>query len=514
MGVATLKILTSEQMRSIDRRATEQYLIPSILLMENAALAVAQAVRTRYSDAELVALFCGTGANGGDGFAVARHLESMGITPMVLITGQRSIIAGDALTNLAICEQLGIPLYEMNDDDSLEEGLARASQADLVVDAIFGTGLNRPPNGLAADAIRGMLSLRLPIIAVDVPSGLNASSTRVDDPVVKADLTVTFAQPKIAHIFEPSSGYCGETMVADIGIPHAAVEAEAVLLSVTEASDVQPLIAPRKADTHKGTYGHVGIVAGSEGRNGAAVLSARGSIRMGAGLTTVITDRETAQVVDSLSVESMTLRMGLTSSAIQGILEALAKFDAVLVGPGLPDTDESYENIRALLSEVRHPAVIDATAINAFSENTGSLNPQGLPRVITPHPGELGRLLGVSAASVNDDRVNTVREAASQTNCVVVLKGNQTLVGTPDGQVSVNRTGNPGMATGGMGDVLSGMVAALLAAGNDPFEAARAAVFIHGTAGDLLRDQSADIGLAAMDLAAMIPQAVAHIRRR
>ena len=235
---------------------------------------------------------------------------------------------------------------------------------------------------------------------------------------------------------------------------------------------------------------------------------------MGAGLTTVITDRETAQVVDSLSVESMTVRMGLTSSAIQGILEALAKFDAVLVGPGLPDTDESYENIRALLSEVRHPAVIDATAINAFSENTGSLNPQGLPRVITPHPGELGRLLGVSAASVNDDRVNTVREAASQTNCVVVLKGNQTLVGTPDGQVAVNRTGNAGMATGGMGDVLSGMVAALLAAGNDPFEAARAAVFIHGTAGDLLRDQSADIGLAAMDLAAMIPQAVAHIRRR
>ncbi|MEO8215797.1 MAG: NAD(P)H-hydrate dehydratase [Acidobacteriota bacterium] len=509
-----MKILTSEQMQSIDRRATEQFLIPSILLMENAALAVAQAIRSRFPEADPVAIFCGSGSNGGDGFAVARHLESLGVTPLILIIAEKSMIKGDARINLEICERLRLPLYELTDDDTLEEGLARASQADLVVDAIFGTGLNRPPEGLHADAIRGMLSLRLPIVAVDIPSGLNASSAAIVDPVVRADFTVTFAQPKIAHVFQPAADYCGEILVADIGIPHAALEAEGILLSVAEASDFLPLFAARKANSHKGTYGHVGIVAGSRGRSGAAILSARGSLRMGAGLTTVITDNETAMIVDCVSVESMTLRTDIAPPAVERILADIRNFDSLLIGPGLPDEEQSYETIRAILRSAEMPAVIDATASNAFAGRLDELNPDGRSRVITPHPGEMARLLGITPAQVNADRINIVRDTAERTSCVVVLKGNQTLVATPDGQVSVNPTGNPGMATGGMGDVLGGMIAALLAGGCDPFEAARAAVFIHGSAGDLLRDKSADLGMAAMDLADMIPAAVADIRQR
>ncbi|MFL6246745.1 MAG: NAD(P)H-hydrate dehydratase [Thermoanaerobaculia bacterium] len=501
-----MKILDAAQMRNIDQRATERFGVPSIVLMENAAIAVVDALFAHYPDSDRVAIFCGTGANGGDGFAVARHLENRGVVPVVVVVGDRASIHGDALTNLTVCERIGIPIYDLREGDDVETVLAHASDADVLVDAIFGTGLNRAPAGIYADVIRDLAELRIPVLAVDLPSGANASSPHPFEPCVQAEVTVTFAAPKICHVFEPAALYCGEVIVADITIPEAAVEDELVALSLITPKDVQPHVAQRLASTHKGTYGHVGIIAGSPGRSGAAVLAARGAIRTGAGLVSVMTDSDTAQLVHAGSIESMTY----SGSNLQ---EFLASKSAALIGPGLADDERAWKHTRAFVNEIELPLVIDASALNAFAARASELNPRALPRILTPHPGELARLLGnTNAAAINADRINAVREAARITQCVVVLKGYQTLIAEPSGQVFVNPTGNPGMATGGMGDVLAGMIAALLARGTDPIDAACAAVYLHGLAGDIVKEQLGDTGMTAMDVAERIPAAIQRNR--
>jgi ADP-dependent NAD(P)H-hydrate dehydratase / NAD(P)H-hydrate epimerase len=496
-----MKILTAKQMQSVDARATQRFAIPSLILMENAALAVVDAVFEHYQDCERVAVVCGTGKNGGDGLAVARHLENRGVVPAVLIVGDRAKFEGDARVNLEICERLALPMYDVVDEDSLDEALVHAADADLVVDALFGTGLNRAPEGVYAGVIRSINELTLPVVAVDLPSGANASSAIPFEPCVRAAVTVTFAAPKICHVFDPAASICGEVIVADISIPVAAIEDEGIILALTTPADVRPHFAPRLASTHKGTYGTVGIVGGSPGRSGAAVLAARGAIRAGAGLVEVLTDRETAAQVHAHSIESVTETENPTR-----ILK-----DVLLVGPGLPDDEGSYEHVRALNERVKTPMIIDASGLNAFAGRAAEINPHGRVRVITPHPGEMARLIGGDAKSINDARIDAVREAARAANCVVVLKGHQTLIADADGYVRVNPTGNPGMASAGMGDVLGGIIAALLARDVDPFDAAVAGVYLHGLAGDMLRDEMGDTGLAANDLAEKLPFAIRRL---
>jgi len=500
-----MKILTSEQMRNIDRRTTESFGIPSIVLMENAAIAVIDAIEAHYPDIDRAAIFCGTGQNGGDGLAIARHLENRGVVPVIFVVGERAKFKGDALTNFIACERLAIPIYDVNDPDHIEDAFAHASDADIVVDAIFGTGLDRAPGGVHAEVIRAIAELRMPVVAVDLPSGLNASSSEVFDPCVQAAVTVTFATPKICHVFEPAATYCGEIIVADISIPDAALQDEEVALALLTPQDIQPFVAPRLAQTHKGTYGHVGVIAGSTGRSGAAVMCARGAIRSGAGLVSVMTDPETAKLVHAASIESMTY----SGADVQEFLQTKT---AALIGPGLPDSERAYAWVRATVAAIELPLIIDASALNAFAGRAAEINPNTRPRVITPHPGELARLTGSDAKTINADRIASARNAARACNCVVVLKGFQTLVAEPDGHVYVNPTGNPGMASGGMGDVLSGIVAAFLARGNDPTDAACAAVYLHGLAGDLLKDEFGDTGLAATDLADRIPLAIRQLR--
>ena len=499
-----MKILNAEEMRNIDRRTTERFGVPSIVLMENAASAVVDAIFERYPESDRVALLCGTGANGGDGFAAARHLENRGVVPVVIIVGDRDAIRGDARTNLTICEQLGIPIYDLRTADDVETALAHAADADLLVDALFGTGLNRAPSGLHADVIRAIAELRIPVLAVDLPSGANASSHEPFEPCVQAEVTVTFAAPKVCHVFEPAALYCGEVIVADISIPEIAIEDELVTLALITPKDVQPLVEPRMAATHKGTYGHVGVIAGSPGRSGAAVMCARGAIRTGAGLVTVMTDAETAKLVHAGTIETMTF-----SGALE---EFVQNKSALLVGPGLRDDDEAYAQTRELVDAIELPLLLDASGLNAYASRAGELNPHRRARVLTPHPGELARLLDRDTQSINANRIEAVREAARVSQCVVVLKGHQTLVGEPDGHVYVNPTGNPGMATGGMGDVLSGIIAALLARGADPLDAACAGVYLHGLAGDILAEEFGDTGLLATELADRIPQAIQRVR--
>jgi len=504
-----MKILNSEQMRNIDRRTTERFGIPSLVLMENAAIAVTDAIFEHFPQTERAAIFCGIGANGGDGLAVARHLENRGVVPVVIVVGDRAKYSGDAKKNLTICERLNVPMLDVADGDSLAEALVRASDADVVVDALFGTGLNRAPAGIYAEVIRSMNELALPIVAVDLPSGANASSAVPFEPCIQAAVTVTFAAPKLCHIFEQAAMQCGEVIVADISIPSAAIGDENVTLSLTTPADVRPHLAPRLADTHKGTYGHVAIVAGSLGRSGAAVMCARGAIRSGAGLVTVVTDVDAAGLVNAGSIESMTFPVvTMERAVVPQVLEFIRSKDAVLAGPGLSDNDDSYAFVRELVSQIELPLVIDASGLNAFAGRASEVNPNGRPRIVTPHPGELARLLGRETKEINENRV----EAARVCNCVVVLKGHHTLIADPEGHVNVNPTGNPGMASGGMGDVLAGMVAALLGRGVDPFDAACTAVYLHGFAGDLLAEEMGDTGLAAMDLAERIPAAIQKLR--
>ena len=454
-----MKILTAQQMQRIDRRATDSFGVPSIVLMENAATAVVDTLFAHYPDAERAAIFCGIGANGGDGFAVARHLENRGVVPIIFLIGDRKRIQGDALTNFTICERLGLPIYDAN-------SIEHAADADVIVDAIFGTGLDRAPEGVFAETILAIAELRIPVVSIDVPSGLNASLDRPYEPCIRAEVTVTFAAPKVCHIFEPAAMQCGEIVVAEIGIPNAAIDAELVALSLITARDVQPFIEPRLALTHKGTFGHVGVIAGSPGRSGAAVLAARGAIRGGAGLVTVMTDAETAKLVHAASIESMTD----SSGDIKRFLEGKA---AAVIGPG-------FAAPREMIEAIDIPLVIDASALDSFAGKPEELNPKGLPRVITPHPGELKRLIGEFS-----NRIDAARDTAKRSKCVVVLKGHQTLVADPDGDVHVNPTGNPGMATGGMGDVLTGVCAGLLGQGLSLYDAARIGAWLCGRAAEI-----------------------------
>jgi hydroxyethylthiazole kinase-like uncharacterized protein yjeF len=508
-----MKILTAEQMKNIDRRTTERFAIPSLVLMENAAIAVVDAIFGHFPETERAAIFCGIGANGGDGLAVARHLENRGVVPVVIIVGDRAKFAGDAKKNLTICERLNVPMLDAVDGDSLSEAIVRAADADVVVDALFGTGLNRAPGDIHAETIRSINELALPVVAVDLPSGANASSATPFEPCIQAAVTVTFAAPKLCHIFEPAAMQCGEVIVADISIPDRAIGDENVTLSLITPADVRPHLAPRLANTHKGTYGHVALVAGSIGRSGAAVMAARGAIRSGAGLVTVVTDVDAAALVNAGSIESMTFPVvAMERAVLAPVIEFLRSKDAVLVGPGLRDTDDSYAFVRELVSQIELPLVIDASGLNAFAGRAAEINPANRPRVVTPHPGELARLLGRETKEINENRVEAARVAAHICNCVVVLKGHHTLIADAEGHVNVNPTGNPGMASGGMGDVLAGMLVALLGRGIDPFDAACTAVYLHGFAGDLLAEVAGDTGLAAMDLAERIPAAIQKLR--
>ncbi|MFN2239358.1 MAG: NAD(P)H-hydrate dehydratase [Thermoanaerobaculia bacterium] len=506
-----MKILTSEQMRNIDARTTEKFGIPSLVLMENAAIAVAEALIEHYPEAARVAIFCGTGNNGGDGFAAARHLFARGIDVSVHLIGDRSRISGDALTNLESCDRLGVAITSIEAEKQLELAMSEASRSDVIVDAILGTGLETAASGIRGEAIVALCSLAKPIIAVDLPSGLDASRAAVPGPAVEAAVTVTFAAPKVAHIFSPAADHCGEIVVADISIPDEAMEAEGVALSLTTPSDVLPFYAPRPSETHKGTWGHIAILAGSAGRSGAAILAARGALRTGAGLVTVLTDVETARIVDTVSIESMSRAIDPERDSIAEVLELINAKDAALVGPGLADEELAWAFVREVLPGITVPLVIDASALNAWPGRIEKLEGSA-PRVLTPHPGELGRLLGRSTEEIVADRIGSATEAAKRSGCVVVLKGHQTLIASPDGKVRVNTTGNPGMATGGMGDVLGGMIATLLAQGHDAADAAAAAVWLHGSAADQLAEETSDIGLAALDVAESIPRAIGRLR--
>jgi NAD(P)H-hydrate epimerase len=508
-------------MREVDRVAIEELGIPSLVLMENAAIGVVDAIGEVYEEAESAAIFCGSGNNGGDGLAIARHLAVRGYDVQVFLVAGRRGMRGDAEVQLGICRRQGLHIQEIASEDGVVEALEEARECDLIVDALFGTGLSSPLEGLLADLVEGLNDLPVPRVAVDLPSGLSGSRAVPLGPHVRADLTVTFAAPKVAHVLPPASDAVGDLVVADLGIPPELVEEaeeEGGALYLLVGEELAGLLPEREPDTHKGDYGHALIVAGSPGKGGAAILAARAAVRAGAGLVTAAVPEPILSMVDLGSVESMTLPLPASGSgqiagaAVDRVLEAAEGKSVLAMGPGLGQEDETAEVIRRIAREAPLPLLLDADGINAFAGRAAELAGGDEETVITPHPGELGRLLGISTAEVQADRIAAARRAAAETGAVVVLKGYRSLVATPEGEVHVNPTGNPGMASGGTGDVLTGLIAGLMAQGLEALDAARLGVYLHGRAGDLAAEERGEIPLAAGDLLEILPLAFAELQ--
>ncbi|MEO7190830.1 MAG: NAD(P)H-hydrate dehydratase [Vicinamibacterales bacterium] len=511
-----MRILDTEQMREADRQTVEDVGIASIVLMENAGRQVVAAIESAFEELEMsrVAVLAGPGNNGGDGFVIARTLLERGIDVGVYLVGQASAVKGDARTNLTILKNLGLDVVEVGDAAAWELHGTDVLGSDLIVDALFGTGLHGPLTGLAQTIVDDINAGIRPVVSVDLPSGLSADTSEVLGPAVDATMTVTLAAPKLPLILPPGERLTGTLVIADIGIPHAIIEGlEGPHIEMLTRETMRDSIEPRSSESHKGDYGRVLIVAGSRGKTGAANLAAAGALRSGAGLVTVASPISVVPVIASLGSEYMTV--GLAESADGSVaaeaLETILAFEAdvIAIGPGLGCTPTSIALVHGLVERAGVPLVLDADALNAFQGQTDRLmGREDIAIIITPHPGEMARLMGLTIDEVQKHRIDVAREFATTHRVHVVLKGHRSLIASPDGRVGVNLTGNAGMATGGSGDVLLGMIAAWLGQLLDAEAAARLAVYLHGLAGDLAAAHESEVALIAGDIISHLGEAV------
>jgi NAD(P)H-hydrate epimerase len=461
---------------------------------------------------------CGKGNNGGDGFVVARRLRHRGAC--AILVGRRADVGGDARAHLQAYERSGGVLLEAGEPGAWPAAEERVGAADLLIDALFGTGLDQEPRGLARDAIAAIRSAAgrgVAVVAVDLPSGVPSDSGQVPWPAVHADLTVALAAAKLGHVMPPACDLVGELIVADIGIPSSRLEAAGPSVGLIEQSDAARAFAHRAPGSHKGSFGHVLVVAGCVGKTGAAVLAAAAALRGGAGLVTLATAEPVLCMMPGLRPEVMTEPLPATAAgaigngAVERALELAESRDAVVLGPGLGQDAATVAFVREFTSRCSRPLVVDADGLNALGALVDGAGPalpkRDSPLVFTPHPGEMARLLNTTVGDVQSRRLETARALSHGAGAYVVLKGQRTLVAEPAGRVAVNPTGNPGMATAGTGDVLAGLVAALLAR-HDPWLAAVAAVFVHGRAGDLAAAGRGACSMLAGDLLDSLPDAI------
>ncbi len=514
-----MRVLTAAQMREADRRTIEDIGIPSLVLMENAGRQVVAAMEAVHGDLQehSVAVLCGRGNNGGDGFVVARTLIQRGVDVSVFVVGSRvAEVRGDARVNLDILGRLGITVVEVADSQAWELHFSEVSACTLIVDAIFGTGLNAPLEGLLASVAEDVNQSGIPVVAIDLPSGLSADHHEPLGDSIVAGTTVTLAAPKLALVLPPAETRAGDIVIADIGIPMEVVESlEGPRMDLLTRGAMRSLVVPREADTHKGDYGRVLLVAGSRGKTGAAHLAAVGALRAGAGLVTIATPSSCLPIVAAMAPEYMTASLdenpdGLDPDGVEELLGTAT--DVLAVGPGLGQGAGTRAFVQAIVDRATVPLVIDADGLNAFAGQPDRLaGREGRDVIITPHPGEMARLVGMTTEEVQANRLDVARTFATTHHVYVVLKGHRTLIATPDGTIFINPTGNPGMATGGTGDVLCGMIAAWLAQLLDAEAACRLAVYLHGMAGDLAQADEGEAAMLASDVAAHIGDAILEL---
>jgi ADP-dependent NAD(P)H-hydrate dehydratase / NAD(P)H-hydrate epimerase len=513
-----MRLVTAQQMRAIDRRAIEEIGIPGFELMEKAGRGIADFIKdilNGETKGRRVAIFCGRGNNGGDGYVIARYLHSWGATVQVFLLAEHSQIEGDALVNLQKIEQVGLRITKIG----VRDALPILSGVDLVVDGIFGTGFHGQVEPGIAKVIDYLNSSGVPILAIDTPSGLDNDTGGVTGTCIKATYTATLALPKIGQYFYPGRGQCGQIKIIDIGIPAEAVAGEEIPVNLTTAGKVKQLIPDRKPTSHKGDCGKLLIIAGSVGLTGAATLAAEAAVKSGSGLVTVGVPKSLNDILEVKLTEAMTKPLPenrnyrcLAVRAHGVILESIATADAVCLGPGIGRNHETMELFRRIIAKLAKPAILDADGLFAFSSKPELLRDCPADLVLTPHVGEFARLCGKPIGEIQADRLGCATAFAKEIGKVVLLKGVPTLVASPEGKVFINPTGNAGMATGGSGDVLTGVIGSLLALGIGGLEAAICGAYLHGLAGDLAQKSVGTFGLVAGDIVNALPKAFRIIK--
>jgi len=510
-----MKVVSGQVMQLMDQRAIREFGIAGLTLMENAGRACANAITEAFGPGagRRALVVAGKGNNGGDGYVIARLLCQRGWDARVLLLAHPSEVTGDAAANLALLERGSLILP--TDGAQLPAEVFRG--AALIVDALLGTGVKSEVTGAFRSAIEMINAAGLPVVAVDIPSGVDAASGRVLGTAVRADLTVSFALPKLGNVLHPGAGLCGRLVVADIGMPPV-VLAEAPGSEFVDLPCARLLFRPRGALAHKGSAGHCLVVAGATGKTGAAAMAAESALRSGAGLVTLAVPAALNPILEAKTTEVMTLPVGRPGAAhhqagsLGELSRAAGSRDVVALGPGLGGAPSTVYLVHSLVASLPEPLVLDADALNAVATAPEILlERRGRVTLLTPHPGEMARLARCTVAEVEADRVGTARDFATRFQVHLILKGARSISAAPDGSVAINASGNPGMASGGMGDVLTGVVASLLGQGYPPFEACQLGAFVHGFAADLLLPRLGSQGMSATDVQEMLPEALSRL---
>ena len=516
-----MKLATSDIMKFLDKKTAESFGISGIILMENAGRSVAQAVMREFNvqTKKGIVVFCGKGNNGGDGFVAARHLMNNGYHVDVILLGKKEELTEDAKTNYNALIRITDVIHELKGVSEFENTDINLQEKGIIVDALLGTGIK----GVVKEPYAGVINLinnsGLPVVAVDLPSGVDADTGAAAGITVKAKKTITFCLNKIGLVVYPGAEFAGDVEVADISIPDRLVKQTYIPYNLSDIGLINSILKPRKSATNKGDYGHSLIIGGSEGKSGAPILAAKAALRAGSGLVTVCGPEGLMPIFESTVIEALkeplieTLEGFIDKSAIAQAEKLLQTRDVLAIGPGIGTEKQTAEFVFELLKRCTLPVVIDADGVNIIAQNPDILleiNNENI--VLTPHPGEFGRLVNMNPKEINENRVTLAVDFAKHYKCTLVLKGARTVIANKNGDAWINPTGNPGMATGGIGDVLTGIIAGLIATGINPPDAAIAGVYIHGMAGDIVYAYHRNSAVLASDLLERIPYVISSLQ--
>lgn len=508
-------IVTAGDMQKMDK-STIDFGLPGRLLMENAGCGATQVLLEKIciKGTEKVGIIAGRGNNGGDGFVIARRLLQKGFDVSVYLLSKASLVKGDALANLELLYPLGIPVIEITDNETFIANQSSMRHRDVWVDAIFGTGLKSDIKGYIKDVIEFINNLNKPVFAVDIASGIDSDTGQVHGECIHAAVTATFGYAKLGHYIYPGAYHSGEVEIIDIGIPTLIADKIGPKQYLLTDKKISSILRPRNKDAHKGSTGHVFIIGGSPGKTGAAAMTAMAAMRSGAGLVTLGVPKSLHSVIESITLEVMSCALSETSegflseSSFDTVMHNISGKKCIAIGPGLGTDPSTKKLVLKLLREVEVPVVIDADGLNLLDGETDKLKKLKSPVVLTPHPGEMSRLTGMSVSQIQKNRVACARKFATEFNVHLVLKGAGTVIAHPDGRVFINPTGNAGMASGGMGDILTGIIAGFVAQNYPAEDAAKLGVYLHGAAGDALYESMGPFGYIASDMLKILPEQI------
>ena len=524
-----MKVVTSEEMRRIDKKTIEEYGIPGSVLMERAGLAVVSKIKETFGRRKTIVV-SGSGNNGGDGLVVARNLHNEGWDTVVFLAGKVEDLKGDALLQYSIARKYGVDIRPVK--ELLTNYASIITRHSIIIDALLGTGLSKNVTGTLSEVIRLLNRSKVPIISVDIPSGISSDSGHVMGEAIRAAYTITFGIPKRGHLLYPGAQYTGKLFIEDIGFPKELIMSDKLNIELLTRYGVSPLVPVRQKYSHKGNYGHTLIVAGSKGKTGAALMAAKACLMSGAGLVTIGVPESLADIFQSRVTEEMTLILPdksdgtLSEKASKIVLSFLEdKADIIAIGPGIGVSADTRKLLEVLIKNCRKPMVIDADGINSLEGNRKVFEKVKAPVILTPHPGEMARLLNpsdptyqggrgvtVSVQVIEKDRINIAISFAKETGVYLVLKGVPTIIAEPKGRAYINSTGNPGMASAGTGDVLTGLISGFLSQGLQPLHASILGVYMHGLAGDIAASEKGEHPLIATDIINKIPVAFLSLR--